>query len=135
MQEHATALGDALEAALPRWIERVASGVDPAPVVAAVMPTVRTLLAADIDEQRTTPLAVVRDIAVPMLTASLASMGRAPLGDGERDPFAVDRFPDDVYGLTPSSWADIDDSLTEPGIAWGAAKAFVHRQRHRDASS
>jgi hypothetical protein len=133
VQEHATALADALEAALPRWIERVASGVDPAPVMAAVMPTVRGLLAEDIDAQRTTPLAVVRDIAVPMVTAALVELGRPPLAETERDPFARERFPDDVYGLTPSSWADIDESLTEPGIAWGAAKAWVHRQRHGSA--
>lgn len=92
------------------------------------MPAVRELLAQDIDEQRSTPLAVVRDVAVPLLTSALRTGGAAvPVGD--RDEFAVRHFPDDVYGLTPSSWADIDESLVSPGIAWGAAKAFVHKQR------
>lgn len=127
--EHATALADAIEAALPRWMGRVAPGIDPAPIVAEVMPRVRALLAADIDEQTTTPLAVVRDVAVPMLTAALRAAGAAAPPAADRDEFARTRFPDDVYGLTPSSWADIDESLVSPGIAWGAAKAFVHKQR------
>ena len=29
------------------------------------------------------------------------------------------------------SEADVDESLTGPGIAWGAAKAHVHMARHR----
>ena len=128
MLEHATALADALERVLPRWIGRVAPGVDPAPIVGAVMPEIRALLASDIDEQRTTPLALVRDRAVPLLTAALAEAGALAV---DRDDFTRSRFPHDVYGLTPSSWADIDESLTEPGIAWGAAKAFTHRQRHQ----
>lgn len=128
MEEHANALAEAIEAALPVWIGRVAPGVDPAPIVAAVMAEVRALLAADIDDQRTTPLAVIREVAVPMLTSALHAAGtRDPVA--HRDEFAVSRFPDDVYGLTPSSWADIDESLVEPGIVWGAAKAFVHNQR------
>lgn len=126
--EHATALADAIETALPRWMGRVAPGIDPAPIVAEVMPRVRSLLAADIDEQTTTPIAVVRDVAVPMLTSALRAAG-TPASEVERDEFARTRFPDDVYGLTPSSWADIDESLVSPGIAWGAAKAFVHKQR------
>jgi hypothetical protein len=126
--EHATALEDAIEVALPRWVARVAPGVDPAPIVAAVMPPLRALLAADIDEQTTTPLAIIRDVAVPLLTSSLRAAGVDPDGV-ERDEFARTHFPDDVYGLTPSSWADVDESLVSPGIAWGAAKAFVHKQR------
>ena len=93
------------------------------------MPPVRTLLAADIDEQTTTPLAIVRDLAVPLLTSALRAAGAVPADARTRDEFARTRFPDDVYGLTPSSWADIDESLVSPGIAWGAAKAFVHKQR------
>ena len=132
VHEHASALGDAIEAALPRWIRRVAPEVDPTPVVAEVMPAVRELLARDIDAQHSTPLAVIRERAVPLLTAALAGAGRPPATD--RDPFVAARFPDDVYGLTPSAWADIDDSLTEPGIAWGAAKAWSHKQRHGGAA-
>ena len=49
----------------------------------------------------------------------------------ERDDFAREAFPDDDYDLTPASFADVDPSLFEPGVAWGAAKAWTHRQRHR----
>ncbi|HEX4979611.1 MAG TPA: hypothetical protein VFV35_06065 [Acidimicrobiales bacterium] len=126
LDEHAAALAAAMEDALPRWVARVAPGIDPAPVTAAVTVAVRDLLALDVDAQRTTPLAVVRDVAVPLLTAELRARGAAPAA---RDDFAAERFPDDVYGLTPASWADVDDSLVEAGIAWGAAKAFVHLQR------
>ena len=40
-------------------------------------------------------------------------------------------FPDDDYDLSPATFADVDPRLTEPGLAWGAAKAFTHLQRHR----
>jgi hypothetical protein len=40
-------------------------------------------------------------------------------------------FPEDVYGLGPASFADIDPSVHEPGVAWGAAKAYVHLARRR----
>jgi hypothetical protein len=48
----------------------------------------------------------------------------------ERDPFATAAFPADDYDLSPATWADIDPALTDPGIAWSAAKAFEHKRRH-----
>jgi hypothetical protein len=48
----------------------------------------------------------------------------------ERDEFSVQRFPQDIYGLSPASLADVDPDLAEPGIVWGAAKAFEHKRRH-----
>jgi hypothetical protein len=91
-----------------------------------VMPRLRTLLAADIDDQRTTPLAIVRD-AVRYPTEVLAAAGVAPV---QRDDFAVRAFPDDAYNLAPATFADLDPNLAEAGIAWGAAKAFEHKRRH-----
>jgi hypothetical protein len=88
----------------------------------------RGLLAADIDDQVTTPLALVRS-AVKYPTEVLRQVGVPPV---ERDPFAVAAFPDDTYDLSPSALSDIDPSLAELGIAWGAAKAFEHRRRHSD---
>jgi hypothetical protein len=84
------------------------------------------LLAADIDEQRSTPLTLLRQ-AVRYPTRVLQDAGAAPLA---RDRFAERAFPDDIYDLTPASLADVDPALTEPGIAWGAAKAFEHKRRH-----
>jgi hypothetical protein len=84
------------------------------------------LLAADVDEQRTTPLAVLRS-AVVYPTGVLEAAGVKPVA---RDRFTVQRFPEDPYGLTPSSFADIDPELAPVALAWGAAKAVAHRRRH-----
>lgn len=138
MEEQARALADAVEAALPGWIARCVrrfDGAGHAPVdiaavvdatVADVVPRLRALLAADVDEQATTPLALLRD-AVRHPTEALRAAGVPPV---ERDDFAQARFPDDDYDLTPATWADVDPALAEPGIAWGAAKAWTHRARH-----
>ena len=97
-----------------------------AAAAAEVGAEVAQLLAADIDDQPENPLAVLRR-AVSYPTEVLRAAGAAP---AERDDFAVDRFPDDVYNLTPASFADIHPDLQALGLAWGAAKAFVHRRRH-----
>ena len=86
---------------------------------------IRALLAADIDDQRTTPLALLRQ-AVKYPTAVLRQAGVPPV---DRDRFTQEAFPDDLYDLSPANWSDIDPSLAEPGINWGAAKAFEHRRR------
>jgi hypothetical protein len=145
MEAHADALADAIEAALPGWVVRAVaeryeawSGQPPPASVAAsaaeagqrarraIGGRIRTLLEADIDEQTTTPLAVLREgVAYP--TAVLHLAGVPPR---ERDAIAADMFPEDVYDLTPSSFADLDASLREPGLRWGAAKAWTHRRRH-----
>lgn len=93
---------------------------------AAVMPEVRALLGADIDEQRSTPLALVR-AAVRFPTAVLAGAGVAEV---ERDTFAVRAFPADVYDLSPASLGDLSEELRELGIIWGATKAWEHKHRH-----
>jgi hypothetical protein len=93
---------------------------------ATVLPALRALLAADIDAQRTNPLAVLRG-AVRYPTAVLVGLGVPPV---VRDGFAERAFPEDVYDLSPAAFADVDESLHEPGLRWGAAKAFVHRRRH-----
>lgn len=146
LARYAEMLADAVEAALPGWVERSVERVHiertarrpPADVRAAaaragaeataeVAPRVRALLVLDIDEQRTGPLALIRS-AVPYPTRVLGEAGVVP---AERDPFAVDRFPDDVYDLAPATFADLDPDLHEIGIVWGAAKAHVHLARRR----
>lgn len=94
---------------------------------ADVGPAVRELLLRDVDAQHTTPLSLLRN-AVTYPTAVLEKAGVPPV---ERDEFARRAFPGDVYDLTPATLADVDQSLAEPGLAWGAAKAFVHRRRHQ----
>jgi hypothetical protein len=139
-------LADGIELVLAGWVVRVveqrvlaARGGAIAPdvladaraagaaAVADVVPRIRTLLAQDVDVQRANPLAILR-AAVAYPTAVLRAAVVAPV---RRDEFAERNFPDDVYDLTPASFADIHPSLQELGIVWGAAKAHVHLSRRR----
>jgi hypothetical protein len=85
------------------------------------------LLATDVDQQRTNPLAVLRaSVAEP--TAVLADLGVPPVRRSEFDERVL---PDDRYALAPATWTDIDESLHEPGLIWGAWKAATILQRRR----
>ncbi|GAC1356988.1 MAG: hypothetical protein NVSMB4_17300 [Acidimicrobiales bacterium] len=143
-KQYADALADGIEESLPRWVVRCVdrvhrawAGPPPAEIMvraveagrqaaADIGPRVRALLAADIDEQWTTPLALVRE-GVTYAGTVLAGAG---VPEVERDQMDEAMFPADVYGLTPGSFADIDPQLGEAGVAWGAAKAWTHRRRH-----
>lgn len=137
-------LAAAVEAALPGWVVRSVERIltawrgaaDPsvldaaraagAAAAAEVGPALRALLAADVDDQRETPLSLVRR-AVRYPTEVLRAAGVPPVA---RDEVAGALFPGDDYDLTPGSWADVDPALVEPAIAWGAWKAMEHRRRH-----
>jgi hypothetical protein len=143
LADYARALADGVETALPGWVarsvERVLSAQGRAVderiraqaaeagdrARADIGPRVRRLLEADIDDQRTGPLAVIRG-ATPYATGVLHDAGARPV---TRDAQAQRHFPDDLYDLTPASFADIDPALHEPGLVWGAAKAHVHLRR------
>jgi len=88
----------------------------------------RELLEQDIADQSQGPLEVIRQ-AVRFPAQVLAAAGVAHM---PRDDFAQRNFPNDHYDLSPASFADIDPSLHEPGLMWGAAKAHVHLRRRRD---
>lgn len=142
---YANELADAVDEALPRWVERSVRRVADqeglrlgddieAQIAEAAEKTraegaqrIRTLLATDIDEQVGSPLAVLRSL-VRYPTEVLQALGAKPVA---RDEFQQRNFPDDVYDLSPASFADVDPSLHEPGMAWGAAKAYVHLARRR----
>jgi hypothetical protein len=145
LEEAARQLADAVDAVLARWVvgsvERIyrawSDGPMPSDVAVAaaeagrraradISERVRTLLEADVDEQRTTPLTLLRT-AVAYPTAVLQAAG---IPDVQRDAVAEAMFPDDPYELTPASFADIDPSLQELGLRWGAAKAWTHKRRH-----
>jgi hypothetical protein len=148
VEEYANALADAVDAAVPGWVVRsverlleawhgeadavilgrAAEAGEAARV--AVMGELRPLLAADIDDQRTTPLTILR-AAVRFPTAVLREAGVPPV---VRDADAERHFPGDDYDLTPGSFAEVDPSLHEPAIAWGAAKAHTHLRRHRPST-
>jgi hypothetical protein len=147
VEEHAAALADAIEQALPVWVERSVERVVRAwrgevdddvrrraaaagrQAAEEVGPQVRALLDTDIDAQRTTPLSLVRG-AVRYPTAVLRALGVPAV---VRDEQQERLFPEDVYDLAPASFADVDAALAEVGMAWGAAKAFEHLQRHKVA--
>jgi hypothetical protein len=138
----ATALADAVEVALPAWVERAverragvvgpelrAAAADAGQRAAAeIGAEVRALLRTDVDDQRVNPLALLRR-AVRYPTEVLQAAGVAPAA--HRDEFAERAFPADVYDLSPATWADVDESLHERGIVWGAAKAHVVLARRR----
>ena len=141
----ADALAAGVEAAVPAWVERLVTATlewqripatDEVRRAAAeageaalesVAARLRTLLAADIDAQATTPLSILR-AAVSFPSEVLRRAGAEVV---RRDPYAVEAFPDDVYALTPASLADVEPGLVELGVAWGAAKAWAHKERHR----
>lgn len=142
LAQYAAELADGVESALVGWVPRVVAlrfGA-PLPVDVArraaeagrqasieVGGQVRRLLALDIDQQWTNPLALLRT-AVRYPAAVLADAGVTPPA---RDREAERLHPDDVYDLTPANFGDLDPALQEPGIVWGAAKAHVHLRRRR----
>jgi hypothetical protein len=145
LDEAAATLVDRTEAVLSRWVERcverravafsgaITSDTREAAAdagrraAAEVGAELRALLAVDVDEQRTNPLAVLRS-AVRYPTEVLAAAGVPPVVRGE---FEERRFPADVYDLAPATWSDVDPSLRDPGIEWSAAKAHVVLARRR----
>jgi hypothetical protein len=136
-------LCDEVESVLPAWVRRCVesrwNGDIPdvefnravEETTAAVVPRLRALLLADVDDQRGTPLTILRQ-AIRFPTAVLRHLGASPV---DRDPFAVNAFPDDVFNLSPAAWADVDERLAEPGLRWSVAKAFEYKRRHQTPGS
>lgn len=104
------------------------SRVAAADATAFVRDELRAFLELDVDQQRTNPLAVLR-AAVRFPTAVLRDAG---VPEVRRDEFEERAFPADVYRLSPATWADVDESLHEPGIIWGAWKAKTVLDRRRE---
>jgi hypothetical protein len=134
LEERGRDLADAVEAALPGWVERQVARYSTEPpdpsvmeqVVIIVMNDLRALLSLDVDAQREGPLSIVRRAAGPV-NELLAERGVAP---PERDDLQVDLFPDDTYDVVPANFADLSEAAGEAGIVWGATKAWEHKKRH-----
>jgi hypothetical protein len=93
---------------------------------ARVTAELRALFALDPQDQRSTPLELVR-AAYREPTAVLAAAGVPPV---ERDDFAERAWPDDTYGLVVHGLGDLGDVELAPyQLAWGVAKAKVLRAR------
>jgi len=139
---YATALIDAVDSVAASWLlrlvtERAPTLADSAQVFDAVETSAASLIVAlreqlgrDISEQTTGPLEILRT-SVGFATAILTDAGVPVV---ERGDFEVRNFPDDVYNLTPASFADVHPDLHEPGLMWGAAKAHVHLRRRRESA-
>lgn len=147
LREIADQLGEAVYAAIPYWVfgcvenryfawsktdllpEELRARTEQAALTAQqdAGGRVRAVLALDIDEQQVPPLSLIRQ-AVKYPTEVLQGAGVSPV---VRDEFAERNFPDDIYDLSPASFGEMAAELQELGMAWGAAKAFVHLQRHR----
>ncbi len=141
LAEHTASLRDAMVQLVPEWAAKTVIARSPDPSSAAsrdAADRVRSLaqtetvtelirlLDSDIDDQWASPLEVVRSL-VPALTAELEHLDAPAV---PRDPRSIELMAEDVYALTPATFADIDSSLHHLGLAWGAAKAHVHLRRH-----
>ncbi|MEO6124272.1 MAG: hypothetical protein ABIR32_11230 [Ilumatobacteraceae bacterium] len=140
---------DAVHPVVPQWLERCVVQISirqtgacspPLHSEAAAMATsaaaeilarLDALLVLDVDAQATNPLSVLR-WGVRYPTEVLVSHSIPPV---RRDDFAVRAFPSDVYNLSPATWADVDESLQEPGLIWGAWKAKTVLDRRRATQS
>ncbi len=142
LARYAEALADGVERALPDWVAAAVARRLPAAEVEAaraeieaagrdaasdIGPRVRELLRLDIDEQWTNPLSLIRS-AIRYPNRVLAAAGAPSVA---RDGQAVRFLPEDVYDLTPATFADLAPELHDLGISWGAAKAHVHLRRRR----
>lgn len=130
---------------VPTWMRRLVAdacargGVDPSTVdaelgqvvdraAAAALAQLAALLATDVDEQRATPLSLLRDSTWPLgeFLRDHGVVAPAP------DPSAPDTVARDVYRLGPATWSDVDPELQVPGLTWGAWKAMTILTRRRD---
>lgn len=84
-----------------------------------VVDELEELLGLDPEQQRTNPLSVLR-AAVRFPTELLVENCVPP---PVRNSFDTRIHPLDIYCLSPATWADVDQSLSEPGLIWGAWKA------------
>ncbi len=142
-RDPAAMLLDTATRVVPGWLRRVTleagrlGGVDQAEIerrvdavadraATEVLERLGELLGTDVDEQRTTPLTLLRD-SVREPTQLLRELGASRPSSPD-----ADRFPDDVYRLGPATWSDVDPSLHEPGLTWGAWKAMTVLARRRD---
>ena len=145
MDQYSTRLLETSDEVVTKWVERLIQRhcdeqkfSDPrvgelcisviAQVSTEVHDNLVELLSRDVFEQRTTPLAIFRQATRP-ITELLSNLGCSPVS---RDEFNERSFPEDVYGLSPATWIDIDEALVEPGIEWGAWKAATIMMRKKD---
>jgi hypothetical protein len=147
LRDASAAIVDGVERTLPAWVARSiesildawgkaddetrAQALEFAAIAghtasARVADDLRALFALDPAQQATTPLEIVRT-AVREPTDVLRAAGVPAV---VRDAFAERAWPEDRYGLVPSTLGDLGDPELGPlQLAWGLAKAKVLRAR------
>lgn len=135
--EYGEALRDAVTSALAPWLARqltARTGRDESEfvdlidkVALDVRSRLDELIYADVDLALSGPLERIR-LGVEAVGGALAEAGVEP---PQRDPFDVKIRPNDHYGLGPLTFADLGEEVHNAGIAWGAAKAYLHQARRR----
>lgn len=147
MEPYAAALFEAVDQVLAGWLAtsvistaiRITGDCEPelhrlAHQMAAqahpiVLEELRLVLSADVDHQRSNPLAILRR-AIRFPTNVLLQCNVPP---PTRPVFEAEHFPEDLYSLGPANWSDVSESLSEPGLVWGAWKAKTILDRRRSA--
>jgi hypothetical protein len=145
MSPYAERLLNAVVSAVPQWIDihvrklvRRHVGVVSDDIVAAIVLAGKeaqrfvadqlfALLSADVDEQKSNPLQILRDAATFPTKVLLDAGIPAP----QRDHFDEQINPADVYGLGPYTWRDLGEEVHDAGIEWGAWKAAIILARRR----
>ena len=149
LEETAAAIVAGVEARVPRWVQaqvtrlldawgRAAPDVRAAAEAQAVAAgeaaarrvadALRDFFATEPEQQRATPLQIVRG-AYHEPTRVLAAAGVPPV---VRDEFDERSWPDDVFGIVPRTLGDLGAPELGPlHLAWGMAKATVIRARRR----
>ena len=137
--EYGRALQAAVRADCIPWLEGMvrsrAPQLAPDPAVRSVLDAVADeidhrlgiVVEAPVDEPISGPLETMRSAMAPLGEWLEARAVPPP----PRDPRDVELHPRDRYDLGPMRFVDISPGVHEAGMAWGAAKAFLHRARHR----
>jgi hypothetical protein len=129
-RERPAAAGRGLPTRLDEAVDRAAR---------RVVDGLRALADTDVDRQSSTPLELLRracdDLAAALLDAGAvpASGLRPTPGEPSDGSGGTARRSADPFGLAPMRWDAIDEDLHQRAVVWGAAKAAVHRRRHRPA--
>lgn len=149
LQKIGVALVKELEVSLPVWVEQSTreiyqawKGEWPQEIAdqarragercaTEILPVLRELMESDIAAQQTNPMSILRR-ASQYPTYVLKRYDVPPV---QRDDYLETAFPQDVYSLIPAAFSDFGQKCHELGIAWGAAKAYIHLTERRETDT
>lgn len=115
---------------VPDWrAPAVSDAIESAAAVAHQLLT--ELAVADPTTPLSGPLERLRRSTSPVTEMLAAAELPAP----PRDRVDIEMRPDDLYALGPMTFTDLSEQVHDAGIAWGAAKAYVHTRRSRASTT